>query len=280
MTSSTVMEQSFTIEGTGLVTGLPVKTTISKGQPGQGVLFHIDGLDSGVTIPARLEAIVNTQRGVTLGHPSGKYLCIVEHFLAGCAMSGHSDLNVVVEGAPELPVLDGSAAQWKEPLHKHFGNTVSQPLWNLKEAVFYRHNDMTCVYAVPAESFKASYAVNFNHPGLQNRWVSWNLQEDGVEALAQARTFGYVRELPALQEQGLAKGVTEDNTLGLTDEGGYTRPLRFDDEPVYHKLLDLIGDLSLLGLNPLTINMHVYAINAGHASHTEFAKRLRNVLVS
>ena len=93
-------------------------------------------------------------------------------------------------------------------------------------------------------------------------------------AIAPARTFGFVRELPALQAQGLAKGVSLDNTLGLTDEGGYTAELRLPDEPLRHKVLDLIGDLMLCGVPITGIRAHIVARNAGHTSHMAFGKQL------
>lgn len=275
---------SVAITGTGLVTGAPFTVTLSPLPAGSGVVFQlgVDGSGQPVHIPARLEAIVDATRGVTLGHPSRKVLAIVEHFLCACALSNRMDVLVDVaapEGLPmaEMPLLDGSSAQWLPLLNQLPESPKAR--YALPHAVHYQHNDDICIYAIPSDRFQISYAVNFDHPDLQNTWIHWDSESDNAMQLAEAQTFGFVRELPAMQAQGLARGVTAENTLGLTDEGGYTRPLRFDSEPVVHKALDLIGDCSLMGLNPLQINAHVFAFNAGHASHTEFAKRLKPVLI-
>lgn len=267
------------VSGTGLITGLPVEVEITRAPEGQGVMFD---LGEGAVIPARLEAVVHTERGVTLGHPSGKTLSIVEHFLCGVAMAGLNDLMVTVKGqsAPqlEMPLMDGSAWDWYQKLTAHFGEQSVEPDIEVNDGVFYRLNDSVCVYAVPSDRFIASYAVDYDHPDLNLQWTRWDSQSDSKEEIVKARTYGYVRELPALQAMGLAKGVTQENTIGLTDEGGYTTELRMDKEPLQHKILDLMGDLMLMGVNPLRLKAHVFAVNAGHPGHTEFAKRFKKVL--
>ncbi len=278
MTSPTPTQtERLHVEGTGLITGLPVQVTIRQGQPGDGILFEV-GDD--IEIPALLETVVNADRGVTLGHPSGKTLSIVEHFLCACSLLGLSNLRVTVQGAPELPLLDGSAAPWVDVMANHFKRPPSKlvPDMTLPQAVFYEHNEKTRLYALPASHFKITYSVDFPHPGLENAFEHWDSLAETTEQIAPARTFGFVRELPILQAQGLAKGVSLENTLGLTDEGGYTTPLRLNNEPVRHKMLDLIGDLTLMGFNPLRMKAHIYAFNAGHNSHTVFAKRFRQAL--
>ncbi len=275
--SQATQTEALKISGTGLITGLPVNVSIQQGEVGDGIVFD---LGDGVEIPALLETVVNADRGVTLGHPSGKTLSIVEHFLCACSLMGLSNLRVRVEGAPELPLLDGSAAPWLDAMTQHFQKTPSKSLPDLilPQALFYEHNETTCLYALPSSHFKITYSVNFPHPGLEKTFEHWDSLSDKPTQLAPARTFGFVRELPILQAQGLAKGVSLENTLGLTDEGGYTAPLRFENEPVKHKMLDLIGDLTLMGFNPMRIKAHIYAFNAGHSSHTAFAKILRQKL--
>lgn len=266
--------QPLLVEGTGLITGLPVQVRIEPAAPGQGIVFH---LENELPVPARLESVVNTERGVTLAHPSGKFLSIVEHFLCACSLAGLQDLNVYVSGGPELPILDGSADLWLSRLTETFGEKTVEADIPLTKAVFHRHDDNVCIYAIPSDRFRVTYAVDFPHPGLNNLWIRWD-SKDGADGLAPARTFGFLRELPYLQAKGLAKGVSLDNTLGLTDDGGYTTPLRFDEEPAFHKMIDLIGDLTLSGLNPLRLKAHVFAFNAGHDSHTAFAKKLLKAL--
>lgn len=287
MSITATQSNTLKLTGNGLITGLPVSVEIQKGEPGRGVVFFVQPAadqEPSIPIAARLESVVHTERGVTLSDvsgaaPTGQTLSIVEHFLCGAAMAGHSDLNVYVTGAPELPILDGSAQVWYEALVKQFGEKPVEADITLKNAVFYRHDEQVCLYALPAEHFQVSYAVDYDHPELKNQWIRWDSKVDPLLSVAKARTYGYLRELPALQAQGLAKGVSLENTLGLTDDGTYTSPLRIEVEPIYHKVLDLMGDLMLTGINPRRLKAHVYAIHGGHGGHTAFAKRLLPALV-
>lgn len=263
------------VSGLGVITGKPVDVKIQQAELGHGIVFYLDG---SAAVPARLASVVHTDRGVTLASPTGQVLSIVEHFLCAAALAGLSDLKVSVSGAPEMPILDGSAQDWLKVFAAHFELRVPEPRWALSQAVFYRHNPEIAVYAVPDSHFKISYSVDFDHPDLKSRWVRWDSQADNPALISTACTFGYVSELPALQARGLALGASLENSLGLFEEGGYSRALRHEDEPIYHKALDLIGDLSLMGINPLAVKAHVFAINAGHSSHVPFAQKLRNAL--
>lgn len=263
------------VSGIGVITGKPVEVQILPAEPGEGIVFYIDGKSP---IPARMASVVHTDRGVTLANREGKTLSIVEHFLCAAALAGLSDLRVSVSGAPEMPILDGSAQEWLKVFARHFDIQRPKPSVALKQAVYYRHSDDIAVYAVPHSHFKVSYSVDFNHPDLQNRWVCWDSQTDNPALVSTACTFGYISELPALHARGLAMGASLENSLGLIEQGGYSRPLRHEDEPIYHKILDLLGDLSLMGLNPLSIKAHIFALNAGHSSHIPFAKRLSQAL--
>lgn len=265
------------VAGHGLITGRPVTVEIERAQAGHGIVFYVQG---DVPIPARLQAVVHTDRGVTLAHSSGATLSIVEHFLCGCTLAGFSDLKVRVNGAPELPLLDGSALIWLSLLEEHFGvQPVVQSDLTLHGAVFHRQNDATSIVALPSDRLEVTYAMNFDHPDLNRQFIRWDsAEENALHNVACARTFGFARELPALQAAGMALGVTPENTLGLTDEGGYTDVLRIEAEPLRHKVLDLLGDLTLTGLNPLRLKARIYAINAGHGAHTAFAVKLLRVL--
>ncbi|MCE3235072.1 MAG: lpxC [Vampirovibrio sp.] len=269
MTAS--MASPICVNGIGVITGKTVDVQILPGEPGQGIVFYIDGVSP---IPASLASVVHTDRGVTLANRDGKTLSIVEHFLCAAALAGLSDLKVSVTGAAEMPILDGSAQDWLKVFARHFEIALPKPAVTLDRAVFYRHSEDIAVYAIPASHFKISYSVDFNHPDLKARWVGWDSQADNPALISTACTFGYISELPALQSRGLALGANLENSLGLVEAGGYSRPLRHDDEPIYHKMLDLIGDLSLMGINPLSIKAHVFAMNAGHSSHVPFAKKL------
>lgn len=274
------------IAGIGLITGLPVNVEVQQAPIGSGINFYVDDEDKTRLLPARLDSVIHTDRGITLRaaqaeNPSlqtpalSPTLSIVEHFLCACALLGLNDLSIRVQGAPELPFLDGSAMQWVKALRPLAPSSVIKPEIPLKYPLSYHHAYGIYLMAIPSETFQITYAVNFDHPDLRNRWVHWSYSSpDDIEQIAPARTFGFVSELPALQAKGLARGVTMENTLGLTDEGGYTDLLRLTDEPVRHKIVDLMGDLMLTGMNPLRLKAHIFAFQAGHTSHIVFARML------
>lgn len=266
--------QSVQVSGNGLITNLPVTVSIESAPEGHGIVFWRDG----EPIPARLESIVNTNRGVTLASANGKTLSIVEHFLCACAAADLTNLKITVDGAPELPLMDGSAQDWIDALkplseQKQVASDIDLPM-----AVFHRLDDLSCVYAIPANHLKITYAVDYPHPKLEKRFVRWDSKIDCLSQILSARTYGFVKELPLLQAQGLAMGVTPENTVGLTEEGEYLSDLRIEDEPLYHKMLELLGELMLTGVNPRRLKAHIFAINAGHGAHAAFAQKLSGVL--
>jgi UDP-3-O-[3-hydroxymyristoyl] N-acetylglucosamine deacetylase len=203
---------TITVKGHGLITGLPVSVTLTPALVGQGITFQ---LPNGAIIPASLHALADANRGVTLMDPAtGKTLSIVEHFLCACALSNRMDVRVVIEmtaDAPlwELPLLDGSAADWLPFLNQLPCRGEESPI-TLDKALWYQQNDDVCVYALPADRLQITYAIHLDHPETANQWARWNSATDDIRSIAHARTFGLLRELPALQASGLARGVNLD----------------------------------------------------------------------
>ena len=275
-----------TLSGVGLISGKPVSVRLEQGLQGQGVRFVF--ASTGAILPASADFIVDTQRGVTLMHPGTKQLLsIVEHFLAAVSFSGFHDVTATIEGgAPELPLLDGSALPWYQAIVSQWGKpepSVNKPLYTLNKPVFMQRSTLkTAMYALPSDKFSLTYTLDYAHAGFQRDWATWQGRVDrvvSVDQLLSAQTFGLVAELPVLQAKGLALGVTLENTLGLCEDGfGYTRALKFPKEPFFHKMLDLVGDFHLCGLPVECLQMAIVAVNAGHTSHVAFAKQLKQQL--
>jgi UDP-3-O-[3-hydroxymyristoyl] N-acetylglucosamine deacetylase len=273
--SQTSQSASGQWSGIGLITGQPVTVLLEQAEAGSGGCFR---WPNGDTVRPTLSSVAHTDRGVTLMSVGGQPLSIVEHFLAAMAFCGVPDWVLhLPDGACELPLLDGAAMAWAEGIRSAFelAHPVSPvPVYRLLHPVTVRLNETVCVSAVPAERFSVRYRLDYDHPDIKDQFEHWHYGHDAEDLILRAQTFGWLDELPALQARGLAKGVTLDNTLGLTAEGGYTRPLHFDNEPFYHKMLDCIGDLSLMGINPLQVGMAVTALNAGHTGHIALANAL------
>jgi UDP-3-O-[3-hydroxymyristoyl] N-acetylglucosamine deacetylase len=273
------------LTGVGLITGQPCRTGLA-GSAHPGIHFVWPDGDS---VTANVAAVAASERGVTLLGPNGKTLSIVEHFLAACALVNVNQLTVYVDG-PELPILDGSAYPWLAllaPFGQHNTESTEKlpttipsaelPLIELAlntPLIIHADNSDSWIKAEAADRFGISYTVDFNHDALPKTTMVWSPHSVNAMDIARAGTFGRVSELPAMQAKGFALGVTEANTLGLTDEGGLTRPLRMPHEPVAHKILDCLGDLMLTGVNPLLCPMHITAYKAGHTTHLALAKAL------
>lgn len=225
-------------------------------------------------IIADIKNVVSTNHCVVLGNKKGRIM-LVEHFMAACALVGIDSLDVYVSKS-EMPILDGSAKTWVELFGKAGIEKYKKSSYTVSEPVYYL-NGKTHMVILPDKELNISYAVNYDHPDLHNRWVSLN--KNNLEEIVEARTFGFLKDLKKLQLFGFARGVTYENTVGLKDEG-YTTKLRSEYEPVKHKILDLLGDLYLTGVNPLDLKAQIIVKEAGHEVHAKVAKKLKDKLVS
>jgi UDP-3-O-acyl N-acetylglucosamine deacetylase len=195
----------------------------------------------------------------------------VEHLLAAAAALEISNLRVEVYGE-ELPILDGSVAPYVEALAaagvveqgaRRSVQTMVDPVWVATETAW--------MLAVPAPTFRATYVVPLDHPTLGTEVVDFDPRRHRFATqFAPARTWGFVQELEALKQAGFARGATADNTLGIGPQGFFSR-VRFPDEPARHKLVDLVGDLALLGA---VLQAHVVACRGGHTLHVDFVRHL------
>jgi len=267
------VKSSFKLSGAGLMFAAPVELTI-KPSDKKGIRFFIgDGV-----VEATANNVVSTEHCVILADvmAGAKHkIALVEHFMAACAICEIDALDIYFESQGfEMPIFDGSARVWVEEFNKIGFSGEPEPTKTLKEVVTFSKNHSSITLIPDENPTTITYAVNFNHPDLNNRWVKLS---NNLEEIIEARTFGYLKDLEKFQAAGYSKGVTIENTVGLT-ENGYTTELRSQYEPAKHKILDIIGDLYLTGYNPLKINAKIIAIEAGHQYHCELAKSLKQIL--
>ena len=225
---------------------------------------------------AFVDNVLSTDHCVVLGNKKHKAM-LTEHLTAALAFCGIDSIDIYMT-EEEVPALDGSSKQWvelfeKAGIEKHF--LEKKKTYTVKEPV-YDINGKTSLVVLPSDELYISYAVNYEHSDLNRRWVSYNPKQK--EEIIEARTFGFYKDLKKFQMLGFARGVNIDNTLGLEDEG-YTSPLKSDLEPVKHKILDLIGDFYLTGVNPLNMKCQILVKEAGHAVHVKTAKMLKDKLI-
>lgn len=257
------------VSGKGLMKNRECYVKISPSNEGV-IRFFVE--NSPMPIIANVENVESTNHCVVLGSKRNKIM-LTEHFMAACAFLDINSLDVYVSKS-EMPILDGSAKKWVELLTEAGVENIKKDYYTLTEPVYYI-NGKTHLVILPDEELNLTYAVNYDHPDLRNKWISLN--KKNIEEIIEARTFGFLKDLKKFQLFGFARGVTYENTVGL-DGDGYTTELKSEFEPIKHKILDLIGDLYLTGINPLNLKAQIIAKEAGHAVHVKAAKMLKDKL--
>ena len=202
----------------------------------------------------------------------GVLISTTEHLLSAFVGMGIDNAIVQLDNL-ELPILDGSARPFIDLIKKAGVRKQRRPrtyIRILRPLEFREGNKFIGVY--PAETYSVSYTINFPHPLIGRETFTLELTNGQyVSKIAPARTFGFLHEAEAMRQQGLIRGASSENALVLTQDGLVNPPLRFPDEFVRHKILDLIGDLALIGRRVLG---KVVADRAGHAMHTALVSRL------
>ncbi len=262
------LKSKLKLKGFGLMSNIETEFEIHPSDK-EGIRFHIN--DS--VIEAKLSNVVSTEHCVVLANlQSGAKIALVEHFMANCAILGIDALDVYVNSKGfETPIFDGSAKVWYEEFNKTGIIGEKKQIEPLKNPVIFSAKNSSIVL-IPSDKTTICYAVNFNHPELKYRWQTLDVDVN-LNEIIEARTFGYLKDLETFQKMGFSKGVTIENTVGLTEDG-YTTKLRSEFEPVKHKILDIIGDMYLTGLNPFDLKMNVIVKEAGHTYHIEAARAL------
>lgn len=269
------LKAGFARQGVGLHTGAPCQVCVEPAPPHTGRYFVCMDQEQ-QPIHAQVERVGPTQLCTVLQAGSAQ-VATVEHLLAALVGLGIDNARIEVQG-PEVPLLDGSALEWAQAIEA--AGRVSQAFpraeVHLAESVTVQDGE-AFVCAVPAPRLCFTYGIDFPHlPAIGQQWYTWNPErEPFVTAIAPARTFGFAAEIEHLQAQGLIRGGSLDNALVCSAQGWLNPPLRFADEPVRHKLLDLVGDLSLVGVLPIA---HYLAYKAGHRLHVQLARHLRTLV--
>jgi UDP-3-O-[3-hydroxymyristoyl] N-acetylglucosamine deacetylase / 3-hydroxyacyl-[acyl-carrier-protein] dehydratase len=261
--------------GVGLHTGNETTITFYPAPENSGIRFVRTDLDQAPEIPCDIDHVIDITRGTTLGTDSVK-VHTVEHILA--ALAGLSIDNLRIEvNANEPPVGDGSSLPFVEKLQeagiveqnapkRYF--EVKEPLWlSFEEDVF--------LVILPANELRITYTVSYHHPLLKSQYGSFIIN-NGVftKEIAPARTFCFLHEVEELRQQGLIKGGNLNNAVVIGEDTILNDTLRFDNEFVRHKILDLVGDLYLLGQ---PIKAHVIVVKSGHASNVKLVQKLRQI---
>ena len=286
--------------GVGLHTGVESTITFKPAPENYGIRFKRTDIKGSTAIKADIDHVVDISRGTTIKQ-NGIRIHTVEHTLA--AVSGLRIDNILIElTSKETPVMDGSAKDFVEALQTSGRVTqeANRRVLPIGRAVTYSDTVKEIdIHVIPSDRFRVTFMVEYPLPQLGTQYEAiYNMEEDFAKEVAPARTFCFMSEVEMLKEQGLIKGGSLGNAVVIMDkkidpkEIDHLRALfgieetiisgangilndmtlRFQNEPVRHKTLDLIGDLALLGI---PIKGHVTAARSGHASNVEFVKMIR-----
>lgn len=269
------IKRPFTFEGTGLHTGKKVRTVFKPAEPGTGIVFVRTDLDPVVKIPIKAEFIrlEEVKRNTTISR--GEIMIhTVEHILA--AVNGLEIDNLVVEiDADEPPEPeDGSCAWFVEAFNKAgFENQgVPVSVFKITSPVSYQKEDVEII-ALPHDGFKVSFTIEYDNPHIGTQFLSIDINPGTFsKEIAPSRTFALMADVEMLRKEGLIKGGSLENAVVVEEDGIMNEePLRFPDEFVRHKILDIIGDLTFAGA---PVEGHIIAIRSGHSYNLEFAQLL------
>jgi len=265
------------LDGVGLFTGEKVTLTLCPAPPHTGILFKRVDLASQPFLPAKLDYVRGTPRCTVIGHND---VCVqtVEHLLSTLSAYQIDNLIIEIQGS-EVPICDGSSKCFVELIEQVGVQELEErcPIYRLTEPLFWSQGDIHLI-ALPSDEYRISYTLHYPHSSfLRAQYYSVQINEKNFKTeIAPSRTFSLYEEIAVLLEKGLLKGGSLENAVIIRDDRVINpEGVRFPEEMVRHKILDVIGDLSLIGHSFVA---HIIAIRSGHASNNAFAKKLKNHL--
>lgn len=297
MSKQKTLKAAFTLEGKGLHTGLPITVTFNPAPANHGIKIQRVDLENAPVIDALAENVVETTRGTVL-EKGGARVSTIEHAMSALYAAGVDNCLIQVN-QPEFPIMDGSAVCYSAKIGE-VGleeQTEDRDYYIVRKKIEHKTENGSSIVMLPDDEFSVNVLVSFDSPVLNNQYASLDSLDDYEKEIASCRTFVFVRELEALLKNNLIKGGDLENAIVIYDQVidqaeidrltdilgkerikvdniGYlnVKPLQFDNEPARHKLLDIIGDLALIGK---PIKGRVIATCPGHKVNTDLAKQIR-----
>jgi UDP-3-O-[3-hydroxymyristoyl] N-acetylglucosamine deacetylase len=270
MSPQRTLRRTISCAGIGLHSGNKVTLSLKPAAADSGVRFRRSDL-GGLEVAATVKHVGGINYATGLMRDAVR-VDTVEHLLAALVSLGID--NAIVElNSPEVPIMDGSASPFIYLIQEAGVRLLASPRRHLKvlrPIAMSRGDKRIAVY--PSDHFKVTYSIAYDHPMLRHQSRTIRITEDAfVEDIAPARTFTFLKEVEMLRRQGLALGGSLENAVVIGETGVLNNALRFEDEFVRHKILDVIGDMALVGF-PLI--GHLVAHRGGHALHTAFAAQV------
>lgn len=269
------IEKRVSYRGIALHSGEETTLTLEPAPAGKGIVFIREDLTNSPQVAARVNKVVSNMRGTSLGEGKVR-IRTVEHILAALAGLAIDNVRVKVDGE-EIPAADGSALPFVKLIQK--AGIVEQEFprqfLEINEPLWIEEGDKRLI-VLPSPGLKITYTVDFPHSPLKSQFVEFAIDEKiFIQEIAPSRTFGFMEEVEELKKKGLIKGGSLDNAVVIDKNGILNKEgLRFPNEPVRHKVLDLIGDLYLLGQ---PIKAHIIAVKSGHLFNVQLIQKLEEL---
>ncbi|ACU58777.1 bifunctional UDP-3-O-[3-hydroxymyristoyl] N-acetylglucosamine deacetylase/3-hydroxyacyl-ACP dehydratase [Chitinophaga pinensis] len=291
-----------TISGVGLHTGAHVNMTLKPATPGYGIKFQRVDLPGQPVVKADVDYVVDTSRSTTLEH-NGARVSTIEHIMAALVGTGVDNVHIEIDG-PEIPIMDGSSYPFIQKIEEAgIAEQDAKKIWYTIDTniSFYDDKKNVEMVALPAVDYRITCMIDFNSPILGTQHANLNSLQDFKQEVAPCRTFVFLHELEYLISNNLIKGGDINNAIVIVDKAvseeqlGHLAKvfnrehisvaqregilnniqLHFPNEPARHKLLDIVGDLALVGV---PIKAHIIANRPGHASNVEFARKIKQYI--
>lgn len=271
------LKKEIVVQGISLHSGKDAEIRLIPAAENTGIVFYRADLDKKIKISAEPASVVNLIRNTTIGSKEIKEAKIstIEHLMAAIWGSGIDNLEIEVSG-PEIPVIDGSAFPYYQEMIKSGlkKQQAKRKVYQIEETIFAREED-SYIAILPYDGFKISYTLDYDHPVIGSSYFEFDAAKmNFAEEISKARTFGFAFEIEKLHEQGLALGGNLDNAI-LIEETKTVNSLRFENEFVRHKILDVVGDMFLNG----RIRGHIMAVKSGHRLHVKLAEKIREKML-
>ena len=271
------LKEEVSFSGIGIHTGHQVSLKFCPAPKGTGIVFQRVDLPAKPLIPATVEYVQETARATTIGIGDAK-VHTIEHIMA--ALSAYEVDNVIVQvDAPEPPVGDGSSSVFVKMIEKSGieAQSAQKAILKITKPISLSQDHIHIV-ALPADEFKISYTLHYPQiKSIGSQYHSVIVDDQSFKnEISECRTFALYKELKMLIDAGLIKGGSLDNAVVVHDEAIFSKEgLKFPNEMVRHKILDMIGDLALVGF---CFQAHIISICSGHATNVAFAKKILNHL--
>ncbi len=260
------------ITGVGLHSGANIRLRLRPASADSGIIFHRREGERVVAIKAIADNIIDTRLATVLGRDDLS-VSTVEHFLAALSACGIDNLHVDIDG-PEVPILDGSASPFVKLIEEAGieGLDVARRFIAIRKPISLIEGEKR-ISIIPSRFFRITFDIAFEHKAIALQQYSMKFSTESFQReIAPARTFGFLHEVEYLKANGLARGGSLDNAV-VIDDNGVMNPegLRYQDEFVRHKILDAVGDFSLLGSPILG---HIRAFKAGHDLNAKMVRKI------